>query len=282
MSGFDAGWLSLRAAADMRARNAGLAEKVAAHFAGKETLSILDLGCGTGANLRASYANYPKIQHWQLVDHDLALLEVGKQTLMHWADEGRTEADGTLCLKKGGYKLHIKFLQCDLSRGLDGLFQNEPDLVTASALFDLVSDDWLARFVDMITKKRCSVYALLTYDGAEIWQPSLPLDEAVHAGFLAHQHRDKGFGAALGPDAPDALRSHLEAIGFKVNMADSPWRLTQEPDGDLMVALADGIASASCESGTITEEQASDWLASRSKAHSAHIGHQDLFAAPPD
>lgn len=282
MSGFDAGWLSLRAAADMRARNAGLAARVTAHFADKETLSILDLGCGTGANLRASYALYPKSQHWQLVDHDLALLEVGKQTLMHWADEGRTEADGTLCLRKDSYKLHIKFLQRDLSRDMDGLFQNDSDLVTASALFDLVSDAWLARFVDMIAERSSAVYALLTYDGDEKWLPSLPLDEAVHAGFLAHQHRDKGFGAALGPDAPAALRSHLEAIGFKVNVADSPWRLTQERDGDLMVALADGIASASCESGTITEEQASDWLASRSKAPFAHIGHQDLFAAPPD
>ena len=282
MSGFNAEWLGLRAAADLRARNAGLAKRVTSHFAGRKTLSILDLGCGTGANLRASYALYPKSQHWQLVDHDVALLEVGKQTLMHWADEGRTEADGTLCLRKDGYKLHIKFLQRDLSRDLGGLFENDPHLVTASALFDLVSDAWLARFVDMITKKRCSVYGLLTYDGEEKWLPSLPLDEAVHAGFLAHQHRDKGFGAALGPDAPAALRSHLEAFRFKVDVADSPWRLTQERDGDLIVALADGIASASCESGTITEEQASDWLASRSKAHSALIGHQDLFATPPD
>jgi len=282
MSGFDAGWLSLRAAADMRARNAGLAARVAAHFADKETLFILDLGCGTGANLRASYALYPKTQHWQLVDHDLALLEVGKQTLMQWADEARTEADGTLRLEKDGCTLLVKFWQRDLSRHMEGIFQNDPDLVTASALFDLVSDNWLARFVEMITKKRSSVYALLTYNGDENWEPSLPLDAAVHAGFLAHQHRDKGFGAALGPDAPAALRSHLEAFRFKVDVADSPWRLTQERDGDLIVALADGIASASCESGVISKEQASDWLASRSKAHSAHIGHQDLFAAPPD
>ena len=181
MSGFDAGWLKLRESADLRARNAELATSVAAHFTSKETLSILDLGCGTGANLRASYALYPKMQHWQLVDHDLAVLDVGNQTLMQWADEARTEADGTLCLKKGGYKLHIKFLQLDLSRDMDGLFQNDPDLVTASALFDLVSDDWLARFVDMITKKRCSVYALLTYDGAEIWQPTLPTRPSMRA-----------------------------------------------------------------------------------------------------
>lgn len=282
MSGFDAEWLSLREAADARARHQGVAAQVKAHFSHRTSLSIVDLGCGTGANVRASYALYPERQHWQLVDDDPALLEVGRQTLLHWADEGRPEAGGGLLVNKDGYKLHIEFLQTDLSRELDGLLENGPDLVTASALFDLVSDAWLARLIDLIAQRGSAVYALLTYDGEEKWLPPLPLDEAVHAGFLAHQRRDKGFGPALGPDAPDALHSHLEAIGFKVDVAGSPWRLTQERDGDLMVALANGIASASCESGTITEEQASDWHAVRMSARSATIGHQDLFATPPD
>ncbi len=54
MSGFSADWLALRAGADARARDTGLAERLKSHFAGRSALRVLDLGTGTGANLRAT------------------------------------------------------------------------------------------------------------------------------------------------------------------------------------------------------------------------------------
>ena len=51
--GFSPTWLSLREPADRRARSADLGETLARHLARRERPLILDLGCGTGSNLRA-------------------------------------------------------------------------------------------------------------------------------------------------------------------------------------------------------------------------------------
>ena len=48
MSGFDTRWLDLREKADHAARDTGLLEKAIAHAdAGGQTVSVVDLGCGT-------------------------------------------------------------------------------------------------------------------------------------------------------------------------------------------------------------------------------------------
>ena len=72
MSGFSADWLALREPLDHASRNAAVAAACAAHFAGAETLAVLDLGCGTGSNLRALAPILPERQDWRLVDHDPA------------------------------------------------------------------------------------------------------------------------------------------------------------------------------------------------------------------
>ena len=53
MSGFDADWLTLRAPADVAARNPQLLSRLAGWAEAKGRLSILDLGCGTGATQRS-------------------------------------------------------------------------------------------------------------------------------------------------------------------------------------------------------------------------------------
>ena len=78
---FDARWLSLRAAADTRAREPTLATLVprlvrhlAAAGADRHGLEIIDLGAGTGANQRWLSPRLPFRQGWLLVDPDDSLL----------------------------------------------------------------------------------------------------------------------------------------------------------------------------------------------------------------
>ncbi len=86
MSGFSAEWLALREPADHRARNRDLLGALARRFAGRDTLSVVDLGCGAGSNLRALAPALPRRQRWRLVDHDAALLGAARGRIAQWGD----------------------------------------------------------------------------------------------------------------------------------------------------------------------------------------------------
>lgn len=250
--GFSADWLGLREPADHAARDAGLLRR-AASAAGAAPV-VLDLGCGSGSTVRALAPHLPADTSWRLVDNDPALLERAAQAA---GDGGRT-----ICL--------------DLT-DLDALPVDGVTLVTASALFDLVSQDWLAA---LATRLKVPLYAALSYDGAMTWDPADPLDDAVTAAFNAHQRSDKGFGPALGPDAPRAGATTFEAAGFSVLQAESPWTLGPDQVA-LQQALVTGIAAAAAETGL---DGAAAWGTRRLEAASftvCRIGHGDLLALPP-
>src|SRR5262245_16328297 len=52
MTEFSADWLALREPADKAARSLPLSKRVAERLAGQDPVRVLDLGTGTGANLR--------------------------------------------------------------------------------------------------------------------------------------------------------------------------------------------------------------------------------------
>jgi trans-aconitate methyltransferase len=81
MSGFSAEWLALREPADRRARSRALVAELRSVFAGRDTAAVIDLGCGTGSNLRALAASLPRRQSWRLVDRDPALLSAARERL---------------------------------------------------------------------------------------------------------------------------------------------------------------------------------------------------------
>lgn len=273
---FDADWLALREPEDHRARSARLARDCANHFSDMDALRIVDIGCGAGSNLRALAPLLAREQHWRLVDYDPGLLDAARARLSAWADEAARE-DGGLRLVKGDRVLHVAFERRDLARDIEPLFEAAPDLVTASALFDLVSRDWIARFCGALALRRLPLLAALTYDGREEWSPAHPADAAILAAFHAHQGRDKGFGPAAGPRATEALAAALRACAYTVTIEKSDWIL---PEGAALTKVAaEGVAQAVRETGRVAEIDIDAWLAARTGAR-ARIGHDDLFAVP--
>ncbi|ALA16527.1 MULTISPECIES: class I SAM-dependent methyltransferase [unclassified Chelatococcus] len=279
MSGFSAEWLALREPADHAARNRDLLTAAAAAVADRQPVHVLDLGCGTGSNLRATAPQLGPEQYWRLVDHDVLLLAKAREELRRWADATLAEDAGALVLSAAGRRVAVSFIAHDLSGGIGPLLVVPTDLVTAAALFDLVSPAWIEAFVQAVAAARLPFYTALTYDGREAWEPPHPHDEAVHGAFLAHQQRDKGFGPAAGPRATGLLADGFRGAGYTVSEAASPWRLT-ERERSLVAMLADGTAAAVGETGQVAADRLAAWRAARAQASRCLVGHADLLAVP--
>lgn len=301
MTGFSSDWLALREPADGAARSQALVASVAAFATGSKSLTVLDLGAGTGSTLRALAPHLPTAQRWVLVDHDASLVAAGKRILGEWAETTRpadraddtstrdhagrdhdgadASGDGGLTLHVGTRPVFVSWRQADLARADWPSLLEDVDLVTASALFDLVSEAFIERFADAVAQAGAAVYVALDVDGTSTWSPPHQDDAAVAAAFRRHQGIDKGFGPALGPEATAVLTRALEARGYAVQTEKSPWRLGPE-HAPLITALAEGWADAARAAG-LEDAVVQRWLAARRAATGCVIGHTDLFATPP-
>ena len=276
---FSAGWLALREPVDRRARDKRLLAALGRFLAGRESVGVVDLGCGTGSNLRAVAPYLPERQSWRLLDHDAGLLAAAAERLCAWADAA-DRAGPDLVLRKGGRAIRVRLVEADLAGGIGGALDEGPDLVTAAALFDLVSPAWIGRFAAAVAATGAAFYTALTYDGREEWRPPHPADAAMLAAFHAHQGRDKGFGPAAGPEATALLDKAFCAAGHVVETADSPWRIGRDEPA-LLRELARGAADAVRETGRLPEAEIAAWLAAREAAAGCLVGHLDCLAIPP-
>src|ERR1700722_13081427 len=122
---FSSDWLALRESYDARARNRDVLDALAAVLADRGSVAIVDLASGAGATLRAIASRLPRSQRWRLAEHALELL----------APAPSTPAAGR----------EVATIPADIAREIEAVLEEPVDLVTASALLDLVSDDWLDR-----------------------------------------------------------------------------------------------------------------------------------------
>ncbi len=209
MESFSADWLARREPANHAARSARLTAGVAARLTGRPTTRAVDLAAGTGSNVRYLMPRLPHIQHWTLVDQDPALLGQAWRLLMPVGQAAERSFD----VRRG-----------DLA-GLDTLALDDCALVTAAALLDLVSADWLGALARRCREAGVDVLFALTYDGRIACDPPDPHDERVRALVNEHQRGEKGFGPALGPDAARVAEACFRAEGYTVQAAPSDWVL---------------------------------------------------------
>jgi len=265
MSGFSADWLALREPYDLAARNPAVLDEVAGAFADQHSISVVDLGCGTGSTLRAVAKRLPSCQSWRLVDNDLGLL-----------------ARAANLAQPSGISIVTK--PVDLVRDLELALEGPLDLVTISALLDLVSLEWLDRLAIEVAARRLPVYAAVTYDGRVGIEPSESADLEILACVNAHQRTDKGFGPALGSSAGARAVQRFVQVGYEVAQGHSDWRLGSG-DRAIQEALFAGWAELAMQSGKVSSGVVSSWLACR-RSHLAGgrscltVGHLDMFARP--
>jgi hypothetical protein len=268
MSRFTVDWLTLREPADRAARSAAIAEHAAGALP-QGTVRALDLATGTGSNVRYLAPRLPQEQDWLLVDADERLLHELPARMRQSRLPGRVRIDSCL----------VDLSALERTSIVEGC-----GLVTASALLDLVSDAWVASLSAMCRRAGAVVLLALTYNGRISCSPAEPEDEMVRLLVNRHQHGDKGFGPALGPDAPARAEGHFGRLGYVVTRAGSDWVLT--PDEDLLQQqLLDGWAEAATAIEPGEAPRIRGWNARR-QAHVAArrsrlvVGHEDLVAVP--
>jgi hypothetical protein len=237
---------------------------VADAFAKQSAVSIVDLACGLGSTLRTFAPLLKSRQTWKLVDNDLSLLSRTPRS---------TPPD-----------LMVTTIPIDLDRDLEVALDGPVDLVTTSALLDLVSDQWLQRLAVEAAARRLPIYAALSYDGRVEFSPSDTADDRIVTAVNTHQRTDKGFGLALGPDAADAAVKAFERVGYDVVQGRSDWIFGSQ-DREIQLEVLSGWAHAAREIGEVPLNDIIEWL-TRRRDHvaagrsSIRVGHVDLFAKP--
>jgi hypothetical protein len=294
METFSADWLALREPADHAARAGRLEASLVTRLVeqGASEVAVVDLGAGAGSNARRLMPLLPLPQRWLLVDHDAALLGTALERTHRWAEARgatTTEVPAGLRLAHASGPVEMSTAVLDMTALSDTLSRHDVPsgaslLVTAAALLDLTSPEWLDLLAQHCHDTGATALFALTYDGRIEWTPSDPLDAVVRTLVNAHQHTDKGFGPAAGPDAVDACEAAFTRRGYVVDRARSDWTLGVESDV-LQRQLVDGWTYAAL---AVAPERASDlraWQARRlqhiaSGASRILVGHHDLLAYP--
>lgn len=270
---FDAGWLAMREPADHRARDPSLTDQlvdwVVRRYQGgndRGPIAIADLGSGGGSNARYLSPGIGVPQHWTLLDQDPELMVMAME---------RLETLG----------MNVNSVVADLAPDTLALYlPANVEVITASALIDLVSQTWLESLAHCADERQAAVFVVLSYSGHFRLYPEHAEDDLVRQLVNDHQHGDKGTGAALGPEAPSVLKRLMTSRGYRVSTACSPWRLGAS-EVELQLALMQGWCAAATEQLPQMTAQIRRWLGDRQQQAARgelviEVGHEDLLALP--
>jgi hypothetical protein len=215
-----------------------------------------------------------------LVDHDASLLE-------------RAEAT-PLPIGAGGSEVRVSTRQSDLKNLPADAFEGF-DVVTASALCDLVSEAWVEAFAARLASAGAAALIALTVDGrrgltdASGQERDDADDRRMRELFNAHQRRGKGLGRALGPDAASVLPAALGEAGLDVRVERSDWLLApgEAAAVSLGCSLLEDWARAAAEQSPRKAENIRAWHRARQAALDAGqagvlVGHVDVLALPKE
>ena len=283
--GFSEHWLSLREPADHAARDTDSAQALADWALHEPAVNILELGAGTGSNVRYLMPRLGHEQHWLILDNDSELLGRLPEILKTWCELQEatlTHETDHLTISHPGYSATIKTRSIDLAQELDDIDFGAAQLVTASALLDLTAKSWLDKLAEHIVSNRCNCLFALNYNGKIQWQTELDFDQQITQLLNAHQFKNKGFGTALGPAAGNYFADALQALGRDVHTKASDWDIRPQAV-PLQHAIIDGWAEAAQEQDSDSSAAIRHWHAARKQMieqqqSTLRVSHVDVLS----
>jgi hypothetical protein len=262
----DPNWLAARVAADAAARAAtrntlvpDLIDYLAVTGDHQDTLEIIDLGAGTGANQRWLAPQLPFRQRWVHLDHDPII------------SRSLPLPDDTMIIDDTVEALSRLLASRDAGR----------QLVTCSALLDVLTMAQLNAVCRAVIDNRVPALFSLTVTGMLWVVPSHPDDQPLLDAFNDHQRR----AGRAGPEAASLAAEALRAAGFDVRCQETPWRLTAASGREFVGQVLQERLCAAASQHPDLAQAANAWLELRRSQLAlgimrVELGHGDILALP--
>jgi hypothetical protein len=262
----DPNWLAARVAADTAARATTLKTLVpdlinylAVTGDHDDTLEIIDLGAGTGANQRWLAPRLPFRQRWVHLDHDPIIsrsLPLPDDTLI--IDDSVEALARLLASREAGRQL-----------------------VTCSALLDVLTMPQLNAVCRAVIDNRVPALFSLTVTGTLGVVPFHPDDQPLLDAFNDHQRR----AGRAGPEAASLAADTLRAAGFEVRCQETPWQLSAASGRAFVAEVLQERLHAAVAQYPALAQPAAAWLELRRSQLALGIvrielGHGDILALP--
>jgi hypothetical protein len=234
-------WLRLAEPFDHAARSAGLVEDLRAVLPAERPIGLVDLGAGTGSNLRYLAPRLGGEQEWHLFDRRQRMLDELPDELGRWA------AERALPAHRSGDVLYVGPWQVRWS----ALGATLPDVgahaIVANGFLASLDQDAIQDLADWLVDRGVPFLASANLDQRVRIVPGHALDDAVLvsarpdpvemlAGLLdGFDVRVESTDWRIGADQPDLQRASIARIG-----GDAAWRaarLEQIDRGRLEIVL---------------------------------------------
>jgi hypothetical protein len=225
----------------------------------QDTLEIIDLGAGNGANQRWLAPQLPFRQRWVHLDHDPII------------SRSLPLPDDTMIIDDTVEALSRLLASRDAGR----------QLVTCSALLDVLTMAQLNAVCRAVIDNRVPALFSLTVTGTLWVAPSHPDDQPLLDAFNDHQRR----AGRAGPEAASLAAEALRAAGFDVRCQETPWQLTAASGREFVGQVLQERLYAAVSQHPGLAQAANAWLELRRSQLAlgimrVELGHGDILALP--
>lgn len=283
---FDPNWLETRYRFDSSARKNSTEKKMLNHFSSHGNINILDIGAGTGNNVRYYSPFLPQNQSWLLLDSDPLLNSQSLVLLSQWAKKNHWPYQ----LSENELQFQISTKTITVKKKLGSLLElnkiidlAKVNLITANAVFDLFSSLQWKIFLNQLTPFSLPLLATLNYSEMSFF-PFCKINQKYIHLYNDHMTRKQKFGKAMGASCAQEMSDILTQYNYNTITEQSNWII--DPKENIMLNFlihfmeksVDEMISSPLEKKTFhqwIEKKRKDIKEARLKAKVQHI---DIFA----